>query len=157
MPRPSGASTAQREDLLPGLVRLADGTVGTLAINWLTPTKIRELYVTGEGGMFRVDYLTQDLYFYENATAAGSEWETLHVLRGVSEGRMIRHVVAKKEPLACRTGGVSGCGRGEAPVAVSGADGLKALELAQAVVTSGLEHRAIDAQCGPDGGMHGVE
>ena len=30
-----------REDLLTGLVRLSDGTVGTLTINWLTPTKIR--------------------------------------------------------------------------------------------------------------------
>ena len=88
-----------REDLLTGLVRLSDGTIGTLTINWLTPTKIRELYVTGECGMFRVDYLTQDLYFFENATANGGDWETLRALRGVSEGRMIRHVVAKKEPL----------------------------------------------------------
>lgn len=36
------------EDLLCALVRLADRTIGTLTINWLTPTKIRELYVTGE-------------------------------------------------------------------------------------------------------------
>jgi UDP-N-acetylglucosamine 3-dehydrogenase len=50
-----------REDLLTGLVRLQDGTIGTLTINWLTPTKIREVDVTGEHGMFRVDYLTQDL------------------------------------------------------------------------------------------------
>ena len=41
------------EDLLVSLVRLDDGTVGTLIINWLTPTKIRELAVTGEGGLFR--------------------------------------------------------------------------------------------------------
>ena len=133
-----------REDLLSGLVRFSDGTVGTLAINWLTPTKIRELYVTGEGGLFRVDYLTQDLYFYENATAAGADWETLRVLRGVSEGRMIRHVVAKKEPLRAEQEAFLAAVQGQAPVAVSGADGLKALELAQAIVISGLEHRAIE-------------
>jgi len=132
-----------REDLFSGLVRLADGTVGTLAINWLTPTKIRELAVCGEGGLFRVDYLTQDLYFYENATASGMEWETLRVLRGVSEGRMIRHVVAKKEPLRAEQEAFVAALRGDGPVAVSGNDGLKALELAQAVVTSGLEHRVI--------------
>ncbi len=132
-----------REDLLSGLVRLSDGTVGILEVNWLTPTKIRELYVTGERGMFRVDYITQDLCFFENATANGPGWETLHMLRGVSEGRMIRHVIAKKEPLRAELEAFLAAARGEEPVAVSGADGLKALELAQLIVTSGLEHRAL--------------
>ncbi len=93
--------------------------------------------------MFRVDYLTQDLYFFENATVSGSEWQTLQVLRGVSEGRMIRHVVAKKEPLRAEQEAFLAAVRGEAPVTVTGLDGLKALALAQAVVTSGLEHRPI--------------
>jgi predicted dehydrogenase len=134
---------SSREDLLSGLVRLEEGIVGTLNINWLTPTKIRELSVIGERGMFRVDYLTQDLYFFENAEALAADWPYL-TLRGVGEGRMIRHVVMKREPLrleqeafvrAIRDGGL-------APV--SGEDGLRALELAQAVVNSGLEHRAIE-------------
>jgi UDP-N-acetylglucosamine 3-dehydrogenase len=131
------------EDLLTGMARLSDGTIGTLTINWLTPTKIRELYVTGEQGMFRVDYLTQDLYFYENATAHGPDWDTLRVLRGVSEGQMIRFVVPKKEPLRAEQEAFLAAVRGEAPVAVTGLDGLKALELAQAVVTSGSEHRPV--------------
>jgi predicted dehydrogenase len=131
------------EDLLTALVRLEDGTVGTLTINWLTPTKIRELYVTGECGMFRVDYLTQDLYFFENATADGSDWDTLRVLRGVSEGRMIRYAVAKKEPLWAEQEAFLASARDEAPVVATGIDGLRALELAQAVVTSGREHRTI--------------
>lgn len=131
------------EDLVAGLVRLSDGSIGTLAINWLTPTKIRELYVTGERGMFRVDYLTQDLFFFENATANSGEWEALRTLRGVSEGRMIRHVVAKKEPLHAEQESFLAAVRGQSPVVVTGLDGLKALELAQAVVTSGLEQRPV--------------
>lgn len=131
------------EDLLSGLLRLSDGTVGTLTINWLTPTKIRELYVTGERGMFRVDYLTQDLYFFENATAQGGDWETIKILRGVSEGRMIRHVVAKKEPLRAELESFVAAVRGEAPVSVTGEDGLRALAIAQAIVTSGVESRVI--------------
>jgi UDP-N-acetylglucosamine 3-dehydrogenase len=117
--------------------------VGTLTINWLTPTKIRELYVTGELGMFRVDYLTQDLYFFENAQVQAGDWETLRVLRGVSEGRMIRHVVAKKEPLRAEQEAFLAAVAGEAPEAVTGMDGLRALDLAQAVVKSGEEHRAL--------------
>ncbi len=132
-----------REDLVSALARLSDGTVGTLTINWLTPTKIRELYVTGECGMFRVDYLTQDLYFFENATAGDGAWDTLRVLRGVSEGKMIRYVVAKKEPLRVELESFTRAVRGECTVAVTGADGLEALRLAQSVVTSGQEHRSI--------------
>jgi predicted dehydrogenase len=131
------------EDLLSGLVRLSDGCVGTLTINWLTPTKIRELFVTGEFGMYRVDYLTQDLYFFENAAAPTGDWP-LRVLRGVSEGRMIRHVVSKKEPLLVEQKAFLDAVRDDAPVAVTGHDGLQALTLAQAVVTSGLEHRVVD-------------
>lgn len=134
---------SSHEDLLTGLVRLDDGTVGTLTINWLTPTKIRELYVTGERGMFRVDYLTQDLYFYENATVDPADWERIRMLRGVSEGRMIRHVIAKKEPLRIEQEAFLATVRGEINVPVTGEDGLKVLELAHAIVTSGQEHRAV--------------
>jgi UDP-N-acetylglucosamine 3-dehydrogenase len=131
------------EDLMTALVRLSDGTVGTLLINWITPTKIREFYATGECGMFKVDYLTQDLFFYENAQTNGSEWDTLRMLRGVSEGKMVRFFVDKKEPLRAEQEAFLASVRGEIPVPVTGADGLHALELAQAVVTSGKEHRMI--------------
>ena len=131
------------EDLMSGLVRLSDGTVGTLLINWITPTKIREFFVTGECGMFKVDYLTQDLYFYENALLNGSQWETLGLLRGVGEGSMTRYHVDKKEPLRSEQESFLAAIRDEAPMVVTGQDGLRALELAQAIVTSGQEHRII--------------
>jgi predicted dehydrogenase len=62
------------EDLFAGILRFGNEIVGLLEINWLTPTKIRELYVTGERGMFRVNYITQDLCFFENAETNGSDW-----------------------------------------------------------------------------------
>ena len=132
-----------QEDLISGLVRLNDGTVGTLTINWLTPTKIRELFVTGERGMFRVDYLTQDLYFFENAVVTGTEWGPVQLLRGVGEGQMTRFVVAKNEPLRAELEAFVAAVRGQAPVPVTGEDGTRALALAQAVVTSGLEQRPV--------------
>ncbi len=134
---------SQHEDLLSGLLRFDNDSVGTLTINWLTPTKVRELYVTGEQGMFRVDYLTQDLYFFENATAQGAQWETLRILRGVSEGRMIRHVVAKREPLRAELEAFVSSVQGGEPVPVSGEDGLKALQVAQAIVRSGQTNQAV--------------
>jgi UDP-N-acetylglucosamine 3-dehydrogenase len=133
-----------REDLVNAVVRLSEGAVGSLAINWLTPTKIRELAVLGERGLFMVNYLTQDLYFHQNANAPDGQWDTLRVLRGVSEGQMVRYVVNKKEPLRSEQEAFLAAVRGETPVPVTGADGLRALALAQAVVRSGEEHRAIE-------------
>jgi len=132
------------EDLLTGLVRFNDGTIGTLTINWLTPTKIREFIVTGERGLYRCDYLTQDLFFFENPVSSGSEWEHLRHLRGVREGKMIRHVVAKKEPLRAEQEAFLDAIRNDTPVPVSGEDGLRALELAKTIVISGTEHRIIE-------------
>ena len=134
---------SQKEDLLSGVVRLSNGTIGTLLINWITPTKIREFYATGEGGMFKVNYLTQDLLFFENAKANGGEWETMRVMRGVSEGRMVRFHINKKEPLRAEHEAFLAAVRGETPIAVTGEDGLIALKLAHAVVASGFEHKLI--------------
>lgn len=131
------------EDLLTGLVRLSDGSIGTLTINWLTPTKIREFIVTGERGLFRCDYLTQDLYFFENPVSHGSEWENLRVLRGVREGKMVRHTVAKKEPLRSEQEAFLSAVVNDLPIPITGEDGLKALALAKTIVQSGTEHRII--------------
>lgn len=132
------------EDLLTGLVRLADGSIGTLNINWLTPTKIREFIVTGERGLFRCDYLTQDLYFYENPISHGSEWENLRVLRGVREGKMVRHMIAKKEPLRAEQEAFINSILNNTPAPVTGEDGLKALELAKAIIHSGTIHETVE-------------
>lgn len=129
------------EDLLTALFRLSNGAVGTLSVNWLTPAKVREMRVLGERGMFHVDYITQDLYFYENGTTAG-EWDALRQLRGMSEGRMIRHVVNKREPLRAELEAFLRAVNG-ASVAVSGEDGLKAVMLAQAIITSSVKEQVV--------------
>jgi predicted dehydrogenase len=69
------------EDMFIGTLHFTDDTIGLLEINWLTPAKIRELYVTGERGMYQVNYITQDLRFFENADYGPSEWSSLSLLR----------------------------------------------------------------------------
>lgn len=131
------------EDLMSGTVRLSNGAIGNLNINWITPTKIREFYAIGQLGMFKVDYLTQDLFFYENANVNGSDWDSIKVLRGVSEGRVIRFFIDKKEPLRSEQEAFLSAIRNNTSVAVTGEDGLRSLELAQAMVISGNEHRIL--------------
>jgi UDP-N-acetylglucosamine 3-dehydrogenase len=134
----------QHEDLMSGLLRFPDGVTGTLEINWLTPTKVREVLVLGERGLFRVDDLTQDLYFYENEQANGTLWPALQTLKGVSEGSMIRFALQRYEPLKAELQGFLKAVQQDLPVPVSGADGLAALRLALALVESGHSHQVIE-------------
>ena len=124
------------EDMLDGMVRFANGTVGLLEISWLTPTKIREICVTGERGMFRADYVTQDLYFYENHAANGADWASLSIFRGVKEGAMTRFAIHKKEPLRAELEAfIHHILHRNSPLA-NGYDGQMALRLALALIES---------------------
>jgi len=114
-----------------------------LNINWLTPTKVRELSVTGERGMFVANYLTQDLDFFENVQA-DSHWESFGVLQGVGEGNMTRLRVERREPLAAQLSAFATAVAADTEPAVSGEDGLAALALAQAVVESGCTGKVVD-------------
>jgi UDP-N-acetylglucosamine 3-dehydrogenase len=143
------AETEQRihtdhEDLLLGMLRFPDGITAAVEINWLTPTKIREVLVLGERGLFRVDDLTQDLYFYENAQASGLAWDSLKNLRGVSEGGMKRYALQRFEPLKSELQGFLKAVAENTPVPVSGEDGLAALQIALALVKSGKTHQVIE-------------
>lgn len=133
------------EDNVHGMLALDTGACASVMANWITPTKIRELSVIGEGGMYRVDYLTQDLVFYENdlRPAQDSEWDTLAVMRGVREGRMIRHVVAKKEPLRAELDAFVALVRGAPNDAVSAEDASEALRLAQLMLSSSAQRMPV--------------
>lgn len=132
------------EDMLLGILRFPDASTGALEINWLTPTKVREVLVLGEHGLFRVDDLTQDLYFYENAVVGGSLWPTLSTLKGVSEGQMVRYALQRYEPLKAELQSFLRAVADGTPVPVSGEDGLQALRLALALVESGKTHQMIE-------------
>lgn len=132
------------EDLFSGMLRFADDTIGVLEINWLTPTKIRELMVTGERGMFRADYLTQDLAFYENGLVEGTRWEAIDVLRGVTEGVMTRFAFARTEPLRAELDMFVGSVQGRVARCLDGSDGEKALALALALMRSAEASQAIE-------------
>ncbi len=143
------AETEQRihtehEDLLLGLLRFPDGITGMLEINWLTPTKVREVLVLGEIGLFRVDDLTQDLFFYENAQVDLVTWDALQTLKGVSEGSMTRFALQRYEPLKVELQAFVNSVKDDTPTPVSGEDGLAALKIALALVESGKSHKIIE-------------
>lgn len=131
----------RHEDLLTGILKFTDGAIGILDINWLTPTKIRELSLIGERGMFSVNYLTQDLYFFENDYLNGN-WEGLAIM-GVSEGRKIRHNIKRKEPLVAEIESFVDAVEQDTEPQISGEEALRAVLLANRLLESGREHRVI--------------
>ena len=132
-----------REDTLSGLIRFTNGITGVLQVNWLTPTKSRRLTVLGAGGMFEVDYITQDLTFYENGLTPNG-FHNLQLLRGVSEGRIIREKIDKREPLRVELEDFIGAIRDQRNPRVTGEDSLNALRVASALVTSGQTSQPIE-------------
>ena len=132
------------EDLLFGLLRFPGGVTGALELNWLTPKKIRETLVVGEKGLFHVDDLLQDLYFYENAQASGDLWSPLKTIRGVSEGIMTRFELQRQEPLKAELKAFLKAVESGNPMPVSGEDGLEALRLSLALVESGQTQQVIE-------------
>ena len=131
------------EDLTCAILSLANGAVGILELNWLTPTKVRDVTVTGQRGMYLAAYLTQDLFFYENAEVTQQGWENLELLRGVREGVMTRFAVKRQEPLYLELRAFIDAVAGKPAETVSGADGLAALRLALALLRSGAERSPI--------------
>ena len=129
------------EDLLLGLLRFPENISGGLEINWLTPTKVREVTVLGERGMFKVDDLTQDLYFYENVQASGNTWSALTTLKGVGEGSMTRFSFPRYEPLKAELQAFLHAVESGEPIPVSGEDSLIALKVALAMIKAGQTHK----------------
>lgn len=118
-----------REDIVLGLLRFKNGILGVLDVNWVTPTTVRELSITGEKGMFVVNYLSQELLFYENPAARknidGSVWDF-----SVDAGNMTRFQIQRREPLRSELESFVHSVRTGTPPVVDGRAGLKALTLA---------------------------
>ena len=141
------AETAQHyheaaEDLLCATLRFDDEATGLLEVNWITPTKVRELTVTGERGMFRLDYLTQDLFLYEHPTAS-TRWDALAGMRGGGEGDMVRFALERREPLRVEWEAFLAAVRDGGTPPVNGADGLAALSTALAIQQAGRTHETV--------------
>jgi UDP-N-acetylglucosamine 3-dehydrogenase len=135
----------EHEDLFNGTVRFANGVLGVLNINWVTPTKRRVLTVTGERGMYVADYISQDLVFYANPEAAGGAQAdgTGTPVTTVTEGERTSRVVRREEPLAVELREFARAVREGGPPPVAPHDAIVALLLARKMVESAQTGQAI--------------
>lgn len=133
---------ASHEDLLFGLLHFPSGASGMLDVNWLTPAKRRQLSVIGEEGMFELDYLTQRLTF-----TRGTDVSHPQLLQGFAPtftGETTELPVEGREPLAAELASfIEVVRHGGRPV-VAGEDGRWAVVLADGLIRSARDRRAVD-------------
>lgn len=116
------------EDIAAALFRYKNGVIGMIMENWLSPTKVRELSVTGERGMYVADLLTQDLCLYINDSADKNTGDDN--VPGISIGNMIRYNITREEPLRLELQAFANAIINNEPFLVEAEDGLKTLEIA---------------------------
>ncbi len=135
-------SGREYEDMVTATGRLANGTVVSHLVNWLSPMKERVTIVTGERGAFVADTSTGDLTFYANGTIP-LEWESVSSFRGVSEGDVIRYAFAKREPLRVEHENFRDAVLGEQTDVVTMEQGLRTLAVVEGMLDSARTGTAV--------------
>jgi UDP-N-acetylglucosamine 3-dehydrogenase len=112
------------EDYAHIMLTYRGGESAFIESNWLTPYKTRTLTVTGSDAIMRLDYITQDLWIEQQK-------ETLQPR------------YAFQEPLKCELQHFAECVIEKKRPLITGEDGVRALEIAQAATQSSAKNRAI--------------
>lgn len=127
------------EDMLSGLLRFESGEIGVLDVSWLSPKKLRELWVVGEGGALIADYLTQEVSWFKNGRV-NETWTPATNFSGAIEGDVIKTYIPKKEPLRAEHEAFAKALIDDRAAPVSGEDGLAAVRVALELIRAGQQH-----------------
>jgi UDP-N-acetylglucosamine 3-dehydrogenase len=112
------------EDYAQIMLTYRGGKSAFIESNWLTPYKPRVLTVTGSGAIMKLDYMTQELWIEEPKENLQPRYPVQEPLK-LELQHFADCILEKKKPL------------------VTGVDGLKALQVAEAALRSSAKNRAI--------------
>jgi UDP-N-acetylglucosamine 3-dehydrogenase len=112
------------EDYAQIMLTFERGKTAFIEANWLTPYKTRNLLVTGSKAILNLNYLTQEITI-----------ETA--------GQSTTPRYARQEPLKLELQHFADCVLNNRTPTVTGVDGLKALQIAEAAFKSSKQNRAV--------------
>ena len=112
------------EDYAQIMLTYEDGKSAFIESNWLTPYKTRTLTVTGSEAIMRLDYMTQELWIEDPKENVQSKYPWQEPLK-LELQHFADCITKKKKPM------------------ITGVDGLKALQIAEAALRSSTKNRAI--------------
>jgi UDP-N-acetylglucosamine 3-dehydrogenase len=113
----AGALRHKFEDYAQIMLTFNEGKTAFIEANWLTPYKIRKLIVTGSEAIMTVDYLTQEMTIETAGQTLTPRYEWVEPLKLELE-HFSACVLKNKQPI------------------ITGEDGLKALQIAEAALKS---------------------
>jgi predicted dehydrogenase len=123
------------EDLVSCIGTLESALNATSNVDWITPTKIREISILGQNGALKVDTLNSDLIYYQTAEIESSDRFTSH-LRGGFQGDITNIAFPKKEALQVEHENFVAFLEGKpAPIATL-REGLQVIKVAEATLLS---------------------
>lgn len=120
---------SSRHDSAEILLRIGAAS-GFIQANWVTPTKVRSLTVTGSHGVVEANYLTQELRIFETAWIEDAD-DFGQFVDAFGRPRERELPVVRQEPLWCELVAFAHDAReGAISLSVSAADGRLALAIA---------------------------
>ena len=128
------------EDTLFAILEFDNGVVGLLDINWLSPVKVRELRLVGERGMLSLDYVSQEVRYYQGDLPA-AQVEHASAIPDSDGINMLKREPLREELEAF----VKSVAQGEQPL-VGCKDAIVALDLAGKLVQSARSGKAVDVE-----------
>jgi UDP-N-acetylglucosamine 3-dehydrogenase len=141
-----GNNSLSEEDYVSILLTLKKGITGLIEANWLTPTKIRRLDVTGTKGYAALDYIRQDLNLYGKVLSERpADYEELIIAYG--QPCMGKIEIKKEEPLKLEVNHFIKSIMDDSTPLADGQSGLRNLEVALTALQSARKGRAITCSC----------
>lgn len=115
----------QFEDHAQILLTFKGGQTAYVEANWLTPYKIRKLVVTGSDAIMTLDYITQEITIETSGQTLAPRFEVKEPLK-LELQHFAKSILNDKEPI------------------ITGTDGLKAVQIAEAALKSARIGTAIE-------------
>ena len=115
----------RNEDYAEIMLQFSKGGTAFIDANWLSPRKARTLVVTGSEATAQLDYITQEVAIENNE-------------------RTVKPNLEKKEPLTMELTHFAEAILNDCPFCVNGLDGLRAVEICEAVLRSGTAGKTMN-------------
>jgi UDP-N-acetylglucosamine 3-dehydrogenase len=113
------------EDYAHIMLTYENGESAFIEANWLTPSKTRILTVTGSEGIMNLDYITQELWIEQQTQTVQPRQQTVEPLK-LELDHFAKCITEKEKPI------------------VTGLDGIKALQIAEAAIQSSAKCTAVN-------------
>jgi len=122
------------------LLEFSNGVTGVVEVNWLTPMKVRKLWITGATHYVELDYISQTMQISTSKLMDFDASDLYHIPIEFD----IRNVAIKKEePLKNELQDFLAAASGGGKPLIDGRDGLRTLEVAEAAVRSYKEEKKV--------------